>query len=323
MATFALVWALALALASRPEADQSASAPRMAEHRYRIEGKVRLLLFWATGDEVGGARVTWRDTGADAHAFSLLIGTNPQRAPRGINEWGYFHESVDGNQARVLGVRTVTDPASPEAARTQAAVTDDRAVFAMICSDIAAHEARSSIATFRAPRDVSYDRFDRLLDAIGNNPSSESRQVARPDAAAPGFLTALDRAMRASGEMARAGRPPSAIKPVAYVYKDAVFDLSIRRAEPLPQLQSGTEVHRNLVRADFRVRNRRTNEPTDFTMTFGVDGELAAVPIQAAYQPNWWLKIQLVLSDRFDVPADPRSDDLLRQRMDSLCAQTH
>ena len=47
----------------------------MAEHRYRIEGKVRLLLFWATGDEIGGARVTWRETGAGAHAFSLLIGT--------------------------------------------------------------------------------------------------------------------------------------------------------------------------------------------------------------------------------------------------------
>ena len=64
-----------------------------ADHRYRIIGKVRLLLFWIGNDNVGGARVTWRADEGGRHAIALLVGTEPTRAPRGINQWGYVGEA--------------------------------------------------------------------------------------------------------------------------------------------------------------------------------------------------------------------------------------
>jgi hypothetical protein len=54
-----------------------------AEHVYRIIGKVRFLVFWASADDVGGARITWR--GGHRHqSVSLLIGSEPKRAPRQV-----------------------------------------------------------------------------------------------------------------------------------------------------------------------------------------------------------------------------------------------
>src|SRR5262245_61860626 len=71
----------------------AASLPVRIEHRYRMLGKVRPLLFWISRDDVGGARIRW--TGADAaNGFELLIGSDPARAPRQINKWGYIAEEV-------------------------------------------------------------------------------------------------------------------------------------------------------------------------------------------------------------------------------------
>jgi hypothetical protein len=71
---------------ARPAADHGGSAlATVAEHRYRIIGKLRLALFWVGRDDVGGARMTWRSDGTTS-ALTLLVGSDPQRAPRGLNQ---------------------------------------------------------------------------------------------------------------------------------------------------------------------------------------------------------------------------------------------
>jgi hypothetical protein len=107
----------------------------------------------------------------------------------------------------------------------------------------------------------------------------------------------------------------------AYVYKDAVFDLNADRVEPVAELKTSAGIFRNLVRARFTIRNRRLGGISRFDATFAVEGALAGVPIQATYQPDWWFKIRLDLDDDFDVPAEPSGDDVLRQRVDELCAR--
>jgi len=32
-------------------------------------------------------------------------------------------------------------------------------------------------------------------------------------------------------------------------------------------------------------------------MTYGLDGQLAGVPLEIAWQPRWWLKVELHLND--------------------------
>src|SRR6185503_9318471 len=70
-------------------AKASAEAPHagrsiVTEHRYRIIGRLRLALFWVGRDDVGGARMTWRSDGTSS-ALTLLVGSDPQRAPRSLN----------------------------------------------------------------------------------------------------------------------------------------------------------------------------------------------------------------------------------------------
>ena len=130
----ALALALAGALGAWPRAGVTApevrgqSAPSErgdVEHRYRIAGKVRMLFFWVGADDVGGARAVWRGGERD-RSIALLIGSDPQRAPRGVNEWGYVLEHAVGDTTTVFGLRTVTDGDSPDEA-------DDRRATAGRC----------------------------------------------------------------------------------------------------------------------------------------------------------------------------------------------
>ena len=97
----------------RAAAQDRWAAPAVVSHRYRIAGKVRLVFLWVSSDHVGSARITWQQD-STVSAISLLIGSDPQRAPRGLNEWGYLQERVHDHEADVFGVRTLSDAGSRE-----------------------------------------------------------------------------------------------------------------------------------------------------------------------------------------------------------------
>ena len=65
---------------------------------------MRLLFVWASADDVGGARMSWR-SGEQNQSVALLIGSEPRRAPRGVNEWGYIREDVSSDSTKVFGIR--------------------------------------------------------------------------------------------------------------------------------------------------------------------------------------------------------------------------
>ena len=292
--------------------------PGLAEHRYRISGKVRLLLFWIGADDVGGARASWRNDAIEGEEFSLLIGSDPQRAPRGVNEWGYVREQVQGGTARVFGVRTASDADSPDSAR--AAIDDrTRAVsFDALCSEVKPNEMTTAVATVSGPADLSYARFDPLFDALIAHRRWSLRRLARPPGTAPGFLTAFSRLMKTMAVSQREGSP-SAAPHALYVYKDSVYDLTVDRVESLTEVHTKAGRVRNVVRAEFKTRHIRLNSTTRFDATFGVEEPLAGVPIQVTYQPNWWFKIRLELDDELAVPS-AGDDAALRRRVDDTCA---
>ncbi len=69
--------------------------PVVAEHRYRIAAKIRpLVLFWIGKDNVGGARIRWRQGEDGLRGYDALIGSDPARAPRKINRWGFILEEA-------------------------------------------------------------------------------------------------------------------------------------------------------------------------------------------------------------------------------------
>jgi hypothetical protein len=295
---------------------------RTTEHLYRIVGKVRLLFFWMTADDVGGARISWH-TGERAQVLSLLIGSDPERAPRGVNEWGYIREAVVNDSTNIFGMRTLTDGDSPADADARRTVPGGLAEFGVLCSTILPFEANSRTTTVHVSRDATYRAAGRVLDVVEREAHWNRHQMARPQAVAPGFLTAVDLMMRSSAASAReTGGAPNCPR-LAYVYKDAVYDLIPRHLERIAELRTRAGIYRNLLRGEMSIRNRQTGSTTSFSITYGTDGLLAGVPIAARYQPNWWFKVELELDDRVDVPADPSRNVSLQQRITKLCDAAH
>ena len=79
----------------------------VADHTYRVVGRARFLLVSFSADDVGGARLMWRrdDNG---ESIRLLVGSEPARAPRDLNEWAYSSEEVHGDRADAFLVRSET-----------------------------------------------------------------------------------------------------------------------------------------------------------------------------------------------------------------------
>ena len=288
---------------------------RNAEHRYRIVGKVRLLLVWVSADDVGGARLTWRG-GDSSQSVALLIGSDPQRAPRGVNEWGYIREDVSTDSTEVFGIRTVTDGDSPEEADARRLARGKVVELGVICSSVSRVDAASRTATVHVAGAATYRDVDRVLEVVERHPTWKGRRTARPANVAPGFLTAMDLMMRISAH--QSGESPLCPRQ-SFVYKDAVYDLIPRAVERVAELRTQTGVYEHVLRTDIAVKNRATGWTTGFSITYGAEGQLAGVPIVATYQPNWWFKVKLELDDAQDVPPDPADNASIDQRISQLC----
>jgi hypothetical protein len=301
----------AVGIAPEPDGRQIAPIGQSnAEHRYRIAGKVRMLFFWVSADDVGGARITWSG-GEQDRSLALLIGSDPRRAPRGVNEWGYVREHVAGDAATVFGIRTVTDGDSPDQADGRRTAPGHLTELGVLCSRVSPLDAATRTTSVYVGRDTTYRDVDQVIDAAAVNVRWNGFRTIRPAGASPGFLTAMDLLMRSA---------TSPVPSVSYVYKDAVFDLIVRRVERVPSLRTrGGRLH-NLLRSEILVRNRTTGLTTGFKITYGTDGALAGVPVAATYQPNWWFKVELELDDDQEVPPEPAADPVFRGRIAVLCS---
>jgi len=319
LAALLSVLALPATSVTAPSANGAADGVRIegrnAEHRYRIVGKVRLLLVWVSADDVGGARLTWRG-GDSSQSVALLIGSDPQRAPRGVNEWGYIREEVSADSTEVFGIRTMTDGDSPEDADARRLARGKVVPLGVLCSRVSRVDAASRTTTVHVAGDASYRDVDRVLEEVERHPTWRGRRTARPANVAPGFLTAMDLMMRISAR--QSGEAPVCPRQ-SFVYKDAVYDLIPRAVERVAALRTRTGVYEHVLRTDIAVKNRATGSTTGFSITYGTEGPLAGVPIAATYQPNWWFKVKLELDDAQDVPPDPGSNASIDQRISQLC----
>jgi len=283
----------------RPQAEQR---PTMAtaQHHYTMTGRVRpLLLFWIGRSDVGEATVTWRGE-PGALGYELLIGSDPERAPRRINRWGYIAEEMRGGDARVIGVMTESEEESIEDAeaglKKQA---NGQHAFKVIHASVNGGQARSVVTTIGTPEDYSFRDVRTLLELAEGDSSEATRRVVQlPAGTRPGFLSALAELVHAAVESVHQTTGP--IRPtaaVAYVYHGKIYELRATRARLLPELAVGTTTYRRVITADFEITNTSTRERTVFSMTYGTDGSLAEVPVTMKYQPRWWLQVGLALDD--------------------------
>ena len=278
--------------------DRASMLPAVTEHRYRMLAKVRPLLVWISRDNVGDARITWRNDGAGSMSFELLIGSDPARAPRRINRWGYLAEHVAGGQATVLGVMKQSNEQSIEEAegRLTAESGSGTHLFKAIRSTTADGRTSAGITTLRVQNDLTYRDVESLLAMVSGSGNSPTRTVTLPAGTRPGFLVAVADLIHQSIENRTAPTTGAGSRGIRYVYNGHFHTLRLRSLESLATSRIGGRTFSDVVRGRFETANETTGNRTRFEITYGASGALAEVPIHIAYQPRWWFQVELFLT---------------------------
>jgi hypothetical protein len=282
----------------------SPSTVAVERHHYSLSARIRpLLLFWIRCSDVGDAVVTKR-RGPDQSGYTLLIGSDPERAPRRINRWGYIDEEVHGDEAHLIGLMTEADEQSVDEAEAhlRQPLNGDR-TYQVIQATIHADHARSVVTPIDVPTAYSFRQLRTVLDlARRESPQAKSRDVQIPQGTRPGFLYALADLVHQHVQTFHAPGGLRRGPVVTYVYHGRLYQLRATRAEAMPKLRVGASTYQQVVAADFEIRNTYTSELTPFSMTYGAEGLLAEVPLTASYQPRWWMQVDLALDDTMSGP---------------------
>ena len=272
-------------------------------HHYMMSARVRpLLLFWIGRSNVGDAIVT-RAAAPLETRYSLLIGSDPDRAPRRINRWGYIQETIRGDAAAVVGLMTESDEESVEEAESNLRREGNGVhTFKVIHADIDGARSRSVVTAVGAPADYSFRQVQAVLAlAEDGGTAGQSRVVRLPQGTRPGFLSALAEIIHGQAESARAGVVRSG-PPLTYVYHGKLYELRGTSVQFKPTLEVNASRYARVVSAQFVTKSLTDGEETRFALSYGIDGRLAEVPLTASYQPRWWMQVDLALADGVDSP---------------------
>ena len=270
--------------------DAVVALPQIATHYYTLTGRIRPLLFWISRDNVGFARLTWRAEGG-VRGYELLVGSDPRSAPRHLNRWGYVAETVDPAGGSLFALMTGGDEGSYDDAASAAERTPGE--FRAIRSRVAAGAVRWETSRVPSERALTVFDLDAAVDAVRAAPVSNGLQERRIDAGVqPGFLSAvaalLDRHAGAVGK-------PTGTPAVRYVFGPRSYDLRVTDRDEVQETVDGAAV--SAVRLRFDIRNRQTGDHTRFEVTSATQGPYARIPIRIAWQPHWWLGLELRLAD--------------------------
>jgi hypothetical protein len=287
----ALVVALLLAGAAGPArgADMTPAglpaAPVTAEQRYRLTAAIRPLLFWIGRGNVGGARIVWRQDGNRRRGYELLLGSDPDRAPRRINRWGWAREDADSSGATMFGVMNRSEDDSLDQAKAGLHGSEAGFFFKLIRARIEDGGARAESTSVFAPQDFTFRELDELRRFVEQaQPTPRVRTGRLPADVHPGLLFALAELVRAGVEAARApGNAGPRPRTVQYTFNAGVYDLSVKSWERVERARYGGRSYEKLVRLEFESRNREKCNTERFVLACGTEGRLAEIPVFVRY----------------------------------------
>lgn len=305
--------AAAIALAIAAQTARAERAPHLAalaltngqRHHYTIGGRVRPLLFWIGKDDVGDAIIT-RRRDQDSASYALLIGSDPERAPRGINRWGYLAEEIRAGEATLVGLMTESDEESIDQADANLRKQAGDRTFNVIRASIAGGQARSTVTSVAAPSTYSFRQVDTVLALADRSGVDGTPRIVRlPAGSRPGFLTAVADLMHAQASDWRASGKVRATEPVVFVYSGKAYRLRATHSRILGSERIGAKTYDHVIASQFEIESLSGGAPTEFSITYAADGPLAEIPISATYRPRWWIEIELTLDDTKPGPLPP------------------
>jgi hypothetical protein len=271
------------------------------QRRYRLSAAIRPLLFWIGAKNVGGARIVWREDGGTQRGYELLLGSDPARAPRRINRWGWVREDAGPEGGTMVGVMNRSEDDSLDQAKAGMArdAKAGRFLFKVIRARVEDGGARAESTTVFAPQDYTFRQLGDLQQFVeAAKPQPRVKKGGLPPGTRPGLLFALADLVGAGVDAARApGNAWPQPRKVQYTFDAGVYDLTVSSWERVEQARYGGRTYGKLVRLEFESRNLAKDTTERFVLACGTEGPLAGVPVFVRYQPKWWFKVEGVLDD--------------------------
>src|SRR5215831_2512365 len=297
------------------------SAPEnVAAYEYVMTARVRLLLFWAGKDDVGGGYIR-RGFAAERRQelIQVLFGSDPAKAPRAINRWGAGTEiawhrnpaGADGGADDVVSSAFfgfMKSSRGKSAAEMQEELKKEKDKgehsFTGILSRVDAGRAVSVVVPLASETDFNLHQYGQaeplILEKLNgtDRPIKEVKDLEGCARASEFLATVSELVHRALG----GEKGPKAL---CYVYDAQLHTLRMERVAPVRRLtvlvkgaRGGMLVERaydDLLEAEFVSTNKTTGKRSEFTIEVGTKNELRGVPVQIRYQPNWWFQVVLNL----------------------------
>jgi hypothetical protein len=275
------------------------SPPVHKEFRYRMSAAIRPLLFWIGDSDVGAARIVWLKREDGRRGYEFLLGSDPTRAPRKINRWGFVREELRDDGAIQIGLMRKTEEKSVEEARAKVGYEGEY-IFKVIQTEIAHGQARAKNTVWRVQDDYTYHDIGELLRLVGTPPQNPPsiNEASMPPGTHPGFLFAVadlvDRAVAAATQ-----EPRELLRKVTtrFNFNAVAYELRLRKTKWEESKKYGGRQYQNLVRIDFESYNPTLKTTERFTLTVGTEGEWKGVPVYVKYQPKWWFKAEGVIDE--------------------------
>lgn len=285
-----------------------------ANYDYEMTIQIRLLLFWAGKDDVGGGYVKVGAAANDPNLefIQLLFGSDPAKA-HGINRWGGGTEAVKRGQGGAAGSSVFMGFMKSSKGESVGAMRQELAKeksggahrFEAIISRVDSGRAISTTVPFSSESDFDFRDLGPaekvVRDRLKEGQERTFHAVEEPALGCNrgrGFLSTVleldDRALQR----------PSGPVTLCYAYNSNQYTLTLEKTRTIPQKavhytlrdtkQTIDHTYRNLVEAQYQISNP-AGKKTDFAILLGTEGELRGAPVQIDYQPNWWFQVTLNL----------------------------
>jgi hypothetical protein len=288
------------------------------EYDYIMTARVRLLVFWAAKDDVGGGYIRRGSLSQDpaSDVIELLIGSDPDKAPRAINRWGaaseISHKAGCCNRGEdsglFFGFMKVSKGAS--VSEMQKELSHEKQgggyMFSAIINQGDRNTDFARFVPFTSDTDFTIHQFDqaksmvfgRLLGSDGLMkyiPASQLLSCGRRE----GFLSSVSALV---DDAIDEKRTPDTL---CYLYNGEAHLIILDSVTRVPSevihllLRDAphdyVRTYHDLVMAHFTNFNQTTLKKSEFDLLLGTTGALKGVPVQIRYQPNWWFQVVLNL----------------------------
>jgi hypothetical protein len=283
---------------------------------YVMSAKLRLIFFWVGKDDVGGGYIQTgeRQEPTRQELISVLFGSDPSKAPRGINRWGAASEVVEpdpasGQDARssaFFGFMKASEGETVSEMEKELSSEKDkgRHLFRASLTRVEPDRAVSITIPFYSDQDFDLHQLPEAENMVMSRLGEEHAPQRRLEGGAQSCKSSGGFLFTVKGMVDEALAGVEGPESRCYVHNAHLYTATLLGSERVGakdldvSLSDGDRIHSrydDLLRVRFQVKNLETGELTPFDLFVPASGALRGVPVQIVHQPKWWFKVVLTL----------------------------